>query len=140
MREILGSIEAEYRRYKLLAERAMAQVDDLDLSRMSGPAGNSIATLVWHVSGNLASRFTDFLRTDGEKPWRDRESEFTRRTVSRSEIREKWETGWSVLLNSLSELDDKRLRDVVTIRGLPPGGSEAYNDNPVAEKPPGPPL
>ncbi len=175
MREILGSIEAEYRRYKLLAERAIEQVDDENLSRMSGPAGNSIATLVWHVSGNLASRFTDFLRTDGEKPWRDRESEFTQRTVSRAELSEKWKVGWDVLFQSLSELEDEHLRLVVTIRGLPlpiiealhrslahasyhvgqlvflvkelrggqwrylsipPGGSEAYNDNPVAEKPP----
>lgn len=177
MREIIGSIEAEYRRYKLLAERAMEQVDDERLSRMKNPGDNSIATLVWHVSGNLASRFTDFLRTDGEKPWRDRESEFTPRTVSRAELREKWEKGWAVLFESLSALEDEHLQHVVTIRGvplsviealhrslahasyhvgqivflakalrgdqwrhlsIPPGGSEAYNHNPDAEKPPGP--
>ena len=177
MREIVGSIEAEYRRYKVLAERAMEQVEDEKLCQMPGPGSNSIATLVWHLSGNLASRFTDFLWADGEKPWRDRDGEFVPRIVSRAELGEKWERGWAVLFGSLAELEDERLRQVVAIRGvplsvlealhrslahtsyhvgqlvliaketqggrwrylsIPPGGSEAYNRNPVAEKPPEP--
>jgi uncharacterized damage-inducible protein DinB len=177
MRQIVGSIEGEYRRYKKLGEGAIDQLTDEQLSRVSASAGNSVATLVWHISGNLASRFTDFLQSDGEKPWRDRDDEFVHRTVRRAELREKWEKGWSVLLRSLAGLDDERLHDMVKIRGvplsvhealhrslahtsyhvgqivflarafrgaewryltIPPGGSAAYNENPVAEKPPRP--
>jgi len=68
MRQIIGSIEGEYRRYKAVGERAIDQLTDAQLSQASGDGGNSVATLVWHISGNLASRFTDFLREDGEKP------------------------------------------------------------------------
>ena len=64
--------------------------------------GNSVAAIVWHVAGNLRSRFTDFLTTDGEKPWRDRESEFAQRAVSVADVRAKWEDGWNVLFQTLS--------------------------------------
>ena len=177
MRRIVGSIEGEYRRYKTLGESAIEQVADEQLSAVSSSAGNSIATLVWHISGNLASRFTDFLESDGEKPWRERDSEFLHRTVPRAELREKWEKGWTILFRSLAGLDDERLHAVVKVRGvplsvhealhrslahasyhvgqivflakafrgsewrylsIPPSGSAAYNENPVAEKPPGP--
>ena len=63
---------------------------------------NSIAMIVWHVAGNLESRFTDFLTTDGEKPWRNRESEFEPRTPARAEIQEKWDRGWRILFASLA--------------------------------------
>jgi hypothetical protein len=76
MRQIVESIEGEFRRYKTLAEGAMEQVADEQLSQRAGADGNSIAALVWHVAGNFESRFTDFLGSDGEKPWRDRENEF----------------------------------------------------------------
>ena len=73
---------------------------------------------MWHIAGNLASRFTDFLTSDGEKPWRDRESEFARRTVTRDELGAKWEAGWSALLGALAGLDDAHLPATVTIRGV----------------------
>jgi hypothetical protein len=118
MREVVGSIEGEYRRYKALGEKAIEQLADEQLCRPGSAGGNSIAALVWHVSGNLASRFTDFRRSDGEKPWRDRDAEFLERTVSRQEIREKWEEGWSVLFGSLADLDDRELSSIVKIRGV----------------------
>jgi len=127
MRQIVGSIEGEYRRYKALGEGAIEQLSDEQLSQVSGSGGNSIATLVWHVSGNLASRFTDFLQSDGEKPWRDREAEFLQRIVSRTELREKWEAGWAVLFRSLAGLDDERLHAVVKIRGVPLSVHEALH-------------
>jgi len=127
MRPILESIEAEYRRYKLLAEGAMEQLSEEQLLRSPGTTGNSVTTIVWHVSGNLESRFTDFLRSDGEKPWRDRDSEFLSRTVSRAELREKWARGWSVLFASLAQLDDAQLQKVVTIRGVPHSVIEALH-------------
>ena len=118
MRQIVGSIEGEYRRYKKTAEGAIGQLADEQLLQSVGAGSNSIATLVWHISGNLASRFTDFLQSDGEKPWRDRETEFVAREVSRAELVEKWEKGWTVLLRSLAGLEDAQLHDMVKIRGV----------------------
>jgi uncharacterized protein DUF1572 len=117
-RTIVGAIEAEYRRYQALGDRALEQLSEPQLCQAGGEESNSIATLVWHVSGNLASRFTDFLTSDGEKPWRDRESEFQARTVSRPELQEKWRRGWTILLESLAGIGDDRLQSTVTIRGV----------------------
>jgi uncharacterized damage-inducible protein DinB len=113
----MDSIRSEYLRYKALAEGAVAQLNDTQLT-VDGPAGsNSIATICWHVSGNLRSRFTDFLTTDGEKPWRKRDEEFEPRAVTRAELLEKWEQGWAVLLAALADLTDADLERVVVIRG-----------------------
>jgi len=117
MRQIVSSMESEYRRYKLLAEAAIQQVTEAQLSERGDGAVNSITTLVWHVSGNLKSRFTDFLTTDGEKPWRDRDSEFLPRRVTKSELLQKWEEGWQVLFLALQNLQDHDLARSVTIRG-----------------------
>jgi hypothetical protein len=113
----LDSIRLEYRRYKALAEGAIAQLSDGELSVVGPAGGNSIATICWHVSGNLRSRFTDFLTTDGEKPWRNRDEEFEARTVTRGQLTEKWEQGWAVLLDSLAALTDAQLEQTVVIRG-----------------------
>jgi uncharacterized protein DUF1572 len=117
-RTLVAAIEAEYRRYQALGDRSLEQLTDAQLTQRGGEESNSIATIVWHVSGNLASRFTDFLDSDGEKPWRDRESEFRARTVARPELLEKWEKGWAVLFGSLAGLGDDRLPSTVTIRGV----------------------
>ena len=119
MSSIVESIKAEYSRYKTLAEGAFDQLDDSDLSREGPNGGNSIAVLCWHVAGNLKSRFSEFLTSDGEKPWRQREEEFRARSVSRAELREKWEDGWKVLLDTLSSLTDADLEKTVTIRQQP---------------------
>lgn len=119
MREVVGSIEGEYRRYKKLGDEAIAQVEEARLGVSGGASSNSIAAIVWHVAGNLASRFTDFLDSDGEKPWRDRESEFAQRSVSRAALEDKWESGWSALFGALSPLTDAHLQRSVAIRGVP---------------------
>jgi len=173
-RTVIASIESEYRRYRRLGEESLRQLDAEALVRQPPGDGNSVAALVWHVAGNLRSRFTDFLTTDGEKPWRDRESEFAPRAVSAADVRAKWDEGWNVLLQSLSALSDADLSRTVTIRGqplsvlealhrslahasyhvgqivflarslrgkrwewlsIPPGQSDAYNQNPRQEKP-----
>jgi hypothetical protein len=118
MRAIVGSIEAEYRRYRKLAETAMAQLSDEELARPLAEDGNSVAVLVWHVSGNLASRFTEFLTSDGEKPWRDRESEFAARAVTRAALDEKWNAGWTILFQAIGSLEDGHLLHSVAIRGV----------------------
>ena len=117
-RTLLQLIEAEFVRYRLLAERAMRQVRPEEL-HTRGAHGNSVAIVVWHVSGNLVSKFTDLLTTDGEKPWRNRDSEFEPRDASPAEVTEKWEHGWRVLFGTLAELTDDDLAAPITIRGVP---------------------
>lgn len=119
MTNIVESIRAEYARYKALSDAAIAQLGDDDLCAQAPNGGNSIATLCWHISGNLQSRFTDFLASDGEKPWREREEEFQARTVSRAELLSKWAQGWGVLFGTLASLTDEHLPLTVTIRGQP---------------------
>ena len=114
---LITSIESEYRRYKALGERALEQVPEAQLSTPGPADGNSLAVVCWHLSGNLRSRFTDFLTSDGEKPWRQRDEEFEARTVSRAELMAKWEQGWKILLETLAELTDETLDRTVTIRG-----------------------
>jgi uncharacterized damage-inducible protein DinB len=114
---ILQSIRDEYLRYKTLSERAIAQLPDEQLSAAGPAGGNSIAIVCWHVSGNLRSRFTDFLTTDGEKPWRKRDEEFEPRAVTRAELLAKWEDGWQVLLTTLDALTPADLDRQVVIRG-----------------------
>jgi len=119
MRDIVQSIEEEYVRYKKLGEGALAQVADADLSKEPPGNGNSLAALVWHISGNLESRFTDFRTADGEKPTRDRDSEFVSREVTRAELMEKWERGWAPLLKEVHALNDTDLGASVLIRTQP---------------------
>ncbi|MCY3679349.1 MAG: DUF1572 family protein [Gemmatimonadetes bacterium] len=116
-RTLLPLIEAEFLRYKLLGERALRQVRPEEL-HVRGDDGNSVAIIVWHVAGNLESKFTDLLTTDGEKPWRDRDSEFEPREVSAAEVTEKWERGWRVLFGALADLTDDDLAAPITIRGV----------------------
>src|SRR5438105_5013379 len=104
MRGLISSIESEYRRYKVLGEGALQQVHETELSRSSG-GENSIATIVWHLTGNLKSRFSDFLSSDGEKPWGHRDSEFEARPeVTLVELMNRWDEGWTTLFNALSHL------------------------------------
>ncbi len=117
MGNVIGSIEAEYQRYRKLGEGAIGQLGDAELCRKPDGGGNSIATIVWHLAGNLESRFTDFLSTDGEKPWRDRESEFLPREVTAAEVTSKWSKGWQALFSALKGLTGSQLDSMVVIRG-----------------------
>jgi hypothetical protein len=115
---VVSSIVGEFRRYKALGDAALAQLKDEELD-VGDPAHgtNSVAILVWHIGGNLRSRFTDFLTADGEKPWRKRDEEFTGRTVTRDELLAKWNGGWEALFGALEPLTDDHLQQMVTIRG-----------------------
>lgn len=119
MPNVISSITAEYGRYKALGEAAMAQVSDTEISHARNEGDNSIAALVWHVAGNLKSRFTDFRTTDGEKPWRERDEEFAERTVPREQLLAVWEDGWRALFSALEALNDADLDATVTIRRQP---------------------
>jgi hypothetical protein len=115
---ILSSIESEFSRYKALADAAMAQLTDAQLIEPGPGAGNSVAVVAWHIGGNLSSRFTDFLTSDGEKPGRNREAEFASRKLTHQELLDHWEHGWSVLFGSLSGLTDEQLGSTIIIRGV----------------------
>ena len=118
MSSLIASITGEFRRYKALGDAALAQIKDEELDIGDPQHGtNSAAILVWHVGGNLRSRFTDFLTADGEKPWRHRDEEFTGRIVTRDELLAKWNGGWDALFAALNDLNDDHLQQTVTIRG-----------------------
>ena len=117
MRVVIEAIEGEFRRGRKLAEGALAQLSDAELAARHGDSENSIAIIAWHIGGNLRSRFTDLLTSDGEKPWRDRESEFQPRS-SRAEIMATWDGGWAALEQSLATLSDADLTRRITIRGV----------------------
>jgi uncharacterized damage-inducible protein DinB len=107
----------EYKRYQIIGQKTLAQISDEYLNKVLGADNNSIAVIVRHISGNLISRFTDFLSSDGEKSWRDRDSEFVERDYGREELNEIWDKGWQVLEMTLGELTDEDLPKTVTIRG-----------------------
>ena len=117
MAAVIDSLRAEFARYRKLGDEAMAQVDERDLSAPGPNDGSSIAIIAFHVAGNLTSRFTDFLTSDGEKPWRQRDSEFEPRTVTREELLRRWNGGWDVLDAALAALRDDHLHQTVSIRG-----------------------
>ena len=127
MSSIIDSIRAEYLRYKAMADAAIGQLRDDELSAPAPSVDNSIAVICWHISGNFKSRFTDFLTSDGEKPWRNREEEFVARAVTRAALLEKWNEGWDVLSSALGALTDEHLHATVTIRGQPMHVHEALH-------------
>ena len=116
MSSILSSIESEFRRYQSLGKGAIAQLQEGEWSEPGAGGANSVAIVVWHLAGNLKSRCTDLLSSDGEKPWRERDSEFASRKVTRTELMEKWDDGWDCLFASLRGLSDENLEDLVSIR------------------------
>jgi hypothetical protein len=107
------------RKYKEYAEKAFRQVDsDEVFFRKPGEHSNSIAIIIKHLAGNLKSRFTDFLTTDGDKPWRDRDGEFVIDPAdSRANLLRAWEDGWAALFDSLAHLQEEDLLKKVPIRG-----------------------
>ena len=115
--EFLSSTIIAFESNKRLADRAIEQVPDEKLREALDPNTNSIAVIMKHVSGNLTSRWTDFLTTDGEKPTRDRDSEFVDSFGSRTGVLEFWERGWSRLFATLRSLTEADLEQTVCIRG-----------------------
>jgi hypothetical protein len=118
---------ALFRNYKKLAERAMEQVTEQQLFIAIDEEANSIAIIVKHMAGNMRSRWTDFLTTDGEKPDRNRDSEFIEPPATRTALMEVWENGWSHVFQALEPLTDTDLSRTVTIRGEPHSVMQAIN-------------
>ena len=118
----------EFKRLQSLAERAMAQLSDEQFFLAPSPGDNSVAVIVKHVGGNLVSRWTDFLTSDGEKPGRDRDAEFRiAADDTRTQLLQVWTRGWTTLCAALEPLGDSDMARVVTIRGEPLTVLQAVN-------------
>lgn len=118
---------ASFRNYKKLAERAIEQVSDADFFALIDPEANSIALIVKHIAGNLRSRWTDFLTSDGEKADRNRDAEFEVIGDSRETLMAFWESGWNVLFENIEPLKAEDFSRKITIRGEPHSIFEALN-------------
>src|SRR3954466_12690837 len=116
-----------FRYYKDLSERAMAQVTDEQLFTVLDDETNSIAVIMKHMAGNMRSRWTDFLTSDGEKPNRHRDSEFVVEGEDRRALEERWEAGWRTVFDALESLRPEEIDRAVTIRGEPHTVVEAIN-------------
>ncbi len=116
-----------FRYYKKMAENAMAQVSDQQLAETLDGEMNSIAIVIKHMAGNMRSRWTDFLTTDGEKPDRNRDTEFAAAPPSREELLNLWETGWALVFAALTPLSDADLNRTITIRGEAHSVMQAIN-------------
>ena len=116
-----------FRYYKKLAERALEQCPDEGLFSTLDGESNSIAIIVKHMAGNMRSRWTDFLTSDGEKPDRHRDSEFEEPVKSREELLASWERGWKYLFDALGGLSEADLTRTVTIRTEPHSVMQAIN-------------
>ena len=125
--DFLASARKQFAYYQLLGEQAMTQLPDEQLSWQPNAASNSIATIVKHLWGNMLSRWTDFLTTDGEKPWRAREAEFDNDLTTRAEIMAKWNAGWHCLFTALDALTPADLDRLIYIRNQGHTVMEAIN-------------
>lgn len=104
--------------YKSLGEKAMAQITDEALFQMPDEKSNSISVIVKHLHGNMLSRWTDFLTTDGEKEWRDRDSEFEETIETRDEVIKQWNEGWTCVFSALNTLQPEDFDKTVYIRNM----------------------
>lgn len=116
-RTYLDEVRRQFRGYKRMAEGAIEQCSDNELFRQLDAESNSIAILVQHITGNQRSRFTDFLTSDGEKPDRNRDSEFEPLVKTRDELMKRWEAGWEIVFRTLESVTPEDLVKDVTIRG-----------------------
>src|SRR6516225_7738289 len=114
MKDLLADLQYEFQRYKDLADRAMVHLDDQEFFRRPAASVNPVALIVKHLAGNLVSRWTDFLTSDGEKASRDRDGEFLlTEQDTRSNLLTAWERGWAVLFETLAGLSDSDLEKSV---------------------------
>ena len=112
----LESVKKQFLYYKMLGEKAMNQLEPEQLFTAINEDTNSIAAIVKHISGNMLSRWTDFLTSDGEKEWRNRDAEFENDLQSKEEVLEIWNKGWNCLENALESLKPEQLSDIIYIR------------------------
>lgn len=103
--------------YKELGDKTFGQLSDEQVLWQYNPESNSIATIVKHISGNMLSRWTNFLTEDGEKDWRNRDSEFENDLISKAQMIEIWEKGWTTLFEALNQISEENIHQIIYIRG-----------------------
>ena len=127
MSSYLESVIKQFKYYKSLGNKTFDQLTERELLWQMNPDANSIAIIVKHMVGNMLSRWTNFMTEDGEKEWRERDSEFENSFKSKEEMIESWEEGWSCLFYALEKLTDKDLESIIYIRNQGHTVTEAIN-------------
>ncbi len=125
--DFLDSAKKQFGYYKMLGEKTFSQLTDEQLFKQWNEESNSIATIVKHLWGNMLSRWTDFLTTDGEKEWRQRDAEFKNDIADRTELIEKWNEGWTCLFEAINSLTENDLTKEIFIRNQGHTITEAIN-------------
>ncbi len=125
--DYLESVKKQFAYYKMLGDKSMAQVNEEQLFWQYNNESNSIATIVQHLSGNMFSRWTDFLTTDGEKEWRNREAEFEQITRTKVDLLSLWEQGWTCFFQAINSLQPEDLEKEIYIRNQGHTVLEAIN-------------
>lgn len=123
----LSSIQKQFAYYQLLGQRTIDQLEPEDLFWQYNPESNSIAIIVKHLWGNMRSRFTDFLTSDGEKEWRNRDSEFEATIQDKEELQQKWNEGWQCVFTALAAVNEDNFENIVYIRNQGHTILEAFN-------------
>lgn len=123
----LSSIKKQFRYYQSVGDRAIAQVSEEQMHWQYNSESNSIAVIIKHVAGNSISRWSDFLTSDGEKDWRNRDEEFEDSSSSKGELIELWNKGWQCLYNAIDSLTSEDLLHIIHVRNEPHTVIEAIN-------------
>lgn len=125
--DYLNSVTKQFEYYKLLGDKTITQLPADKLTWQVNQESNSVATIIKHLSGNMLSRWTDFLNSDGEKDWRNRDAEFENDILTKEEIVKIWEDGWKCFLNTLKSLKEDDLEKIIYIRNQGHTVTEAIN-------------
>lgn len=123
----LKNIKQQFEYYKYLGDKTFEQLSDADINWQYNEESNNIAIIVKHIVGNMLSRWTDFLTSDGEKEWRHRDTEFENPTKTKKELIEIWEKGWKCLFDTINSLEEKDLDTIIFIRNQGHTVLEAIN-------------
>lgn len=126
-KEYINNIKKQFEYYKALGEKTFEQLDEEELFWQYNEASNSIAIIVNHLWGNMKSRWTDFLTTDGEKEWRHRDQEFEAVIKTKDELIRKWNEGWKCLFDALNSINEKNFETKIYIRNQEHSIIEAIN-------------
>ncbi|MCP9767305.1 DUF1572 domain-containing protein [Lacihabitans sp. LS3-19] len=125
--DFLNSVKKQFEYYKLLGEKTFEQISDEQINWQYNAESNSIAIIVRHLTGNMLSRWTDFLTTDGEKEWRNRDAEFEGEIKTKAELIEVWTKGWNCLFETIEKLTEEDLEKIIYIRNQGHTVLEAFN-------------
>ncbi|MES2811368.1 MAG: DUF1572 family protein [Bacteroidota bacterium] len=123
----LESVKKQMLYYKTIAEKAMEQLEEKQLFFSPNEDTNSIAVIIKHMAGNMLSRWTDFLISDGEKDWRNRDGEFENETASKQELLQLWEKGWNCFFTAINDLQPEQLSQIIHIRNEGQTAMDAIN-------------